>query len=54
MYYLECDCTKAKVAGEVPVWEGLEKILKKLETVHQLTAAKKILGFSSMTSNTEY
>ncbi|CAB1099916.1 unnamed protein product [Ectocarpus sp. CCAP 1310/34] len=40
---------KLEYAGEV--WEGKEKAVKQLETV-QMTAAKKILGCSSTTSNT--
>ena len=40
---------KLEYAGEV--WEGNAKFVKQLETV-QMTAAKKILGCSSTTSNT--
>ena len=40
---------KLKYVGEV--WEGNAKFVKQLETV-QMTAAKKILGYSSTTSNT--
>ena len=39
---------KLEYAGEV--WEGNAKIVKQLETV-RMTAAKKILGCSSTTSN---
>ena len=41
--------SKLEYAGEV--WEGNAKFVKQLETV-QITAAKKILGCSSTTSNT--
>ena len=34
------------------VWEGNAKLVKQLETV-QMTAAKKVRGYSSTTSNTE-
>ena len=40
---------KLEHAGEV--WEGNAKLVKQLETV-QMTAAKKVLGCSSTTSNT--
>ena len=40
---------KLEYAGEV--WEGNAKVLRQLETA-QVTAAKKILGCSSMTSST--
>ena len=40
---------KLEYAGEV--WEGNAKLVKQLETV-QMTAAKKVLGCSSTTSNT--
>ena len=40
---------KLEYAGEA--WEGNAKFVKQLETV-QMTAAKKILGCSSTTSNT--
>ena len=40
---------KLEYAGEV--WEGNAKFVKPLKTV-QMTAAKKILGCSSTTSNT--
>ena len=40
---------RLEYAGEV--WEGNAKFVKQLETV-QMTAAKKILGCSSTTSNT--
>lgn len=39
---------KLEYAGEV--WEGNGKLVKQLETV-QMTAAKKMLGCSGMTSN---
>ena len=40
---------KLEYAGEV--WEGNAKFVKQLETV-QMTAATKVLGWSSTTSNT--
>ena len=40
---------KLEYAGEV--WQGNAKFVEQLETV-QMTAAKKILGYSSTTSNT--
>ena len=40
---------KLEYSGEV--WEGNAKLVKQLETV-QMTAAKKVLGCSSTTSNT--
>ena len=40
---------KLEYAGKV--WEGNAKLVKQLETV-QMTAAKKVLGCSSTTSNT--
>ena len=49
MYSDECDCTKLEYAE---VWEGNAKLVKQLETV-QMTAAKKVRGYSSTTSNTE-
>ena len=41
--------TKAEYAGQV--WEGNAKFVKQVETA-QMTAAKKVLGCSSTTSNT--
>ena len=50
MYYDERDFVpKLEYAGEV--WEGNAKLVKQLETV-QMTAAEKVLGCSSTTSNT--
>ena len=40
---------KLEYAGEV--WGGNAKLVKQLETV-QMTAAKKVLGWSSTTGNT--
>ena len=40
---------KLEYAGEV--WGGNAKLVKQLETV-QMTAAKKVLGWSSTTSDT--
>ena len=41
---------KLEYAGEA--WEGNAKSAQQLETAIQMTAAKKILGCSSTTSNT--
>ena len=49
MYSDKCNCTKLEYAGEV--WERNAKFVKQLETV-QMTAAKKIIGCRSTTSNT--
>ena len=45
------DVIAPKLEHAVEVWEGNAKFVKQLETA-QMTAAKKIMGFSSTTSNT--
>ena len=49
MYLIDLTEPKLEYAGEV--LEGNAKLVKQLETV-QMTAAEKVLGCSSTTSNT--